>query len=129
MREEPSPPVPMSRHHCYPPDARRSRAPDHAVPSAVMSASRTVSVAALLLLAACSHSPAPSSGPSPAASADPGGGGGSRAIAVEVDNQNFNDMNVYLMRSGSKWLVGHAPGLSKTTLTIPASVAPGDQRV
>jgi hypothetical protein len=100
------------------------------IAAAALSASRASFVACLLLLsAACSRSPAPPAGPSPAASADSTGGGPSRAITVEVDNQNFNDMNVYLIHEGSKWLVGHAPGLKQTTLTIPAGVAPVDQRV
>ena len=53
----------------------------------------------------------------------------SRAIQVQVDNQNFSDMNVYLVTRGSRWLVGNVPGLTKATLTVPASLAPADQRV
>jgi hypothetical protein len=63
------------------------------------------------------------------ASADTNGEGPSRAIAVQVDNENFNDMDVYLVRDGGRWLVGQVGGLSKATLTIPASLAPTDQQV
>ena len=37
-------------------------------------------------------------------------------------------MNIYLVRSGSRFLVGQAGGLNKTTLTIPEAM-PGDLRV
>ena len=95
-----------------------------------MRTSRASFTAALLLLAAgCARSPAPAASPAPMASADTNGGTLSRAIAVQVDNQNFNDMSVYLVRDGARYLVGQAGGLSRTTLTIPASLAPADQRV
>jgi hypothetical protein len=50
-------------------------------------------------------------------------------IDVQIDNQNLSDMSVYLLKNGSRWLIGQAGGLSKTTLTIPASLAPADLRV
>jgi hypothetical protein len=90
----------------------------------------TFTAAVLLLLAAgCARSPAPAAGPSPEASAAPEGGETSRAIAVQVNNQNFNDMRVYLVHDGARWLVGQVGGLTKATLTVPASLAPADQRV
>jgi hypothetical protein len=92
-----------------------------------MRTSRASLAASLLLLAAgCAGSPAPDARPSPLASAN---ARTSRAIPVEVDNQNFSDMNVYLVNGGARWLVGNVAGLTKTTLTIPASVAPTDLRV
>ena len=48
---------------------------------------------------------------------------------VQIDNQNFADMNIYILRSGQRILVGQATGLSQTTLTIPGGVAPADGRV
>ena len=93
-----------------------------------MRTSRASLTASLLLLAAgCARSPAPAASPSPVASADTTQT--SRAIQVQVDNQNFSDMNVYLVTRGSRWLVGNVPGLTKQTLTVPASVAPADQQV
>ena len=53
----------------------------------------------------------------------------SRAIQVQVDNQNFSDMNVYLVSGGARWLVGNVAGMTRATLTVPASLAPADQRV
>jgi hypothetical protein len=96
-----------------------------------MGTPRASLTASLLLLAAgCARSPAPTASPSPmaAASAD-SSTQASRAIQVQVDNQNFSDMNVYLVTRGSRWLVGNVPGLTKATLTVPASLAPADQQV
>jgi hypothetical protein len=95
-----------------------------------MRTSRASFTAALLLLAAgCAGSPAPAASPSPVASGSADSTRTSRAIAVQVDNQNFSDMNVYLVKDGGRWLVGQVGGMTKATLTIPASLAPADQRV
>jgi hypothetical protein len=96
----------------------------------IMRTSRASFTASLLLLAAgCARSPAPAGSPSPLASSGADSARPSRAIQVQVDNQNFSAMNVYLVTSGSRWLVGNVPGLTKTTLTVPASLAPADQQV
>lgn len=50
-------------------------------------------------------------------------------IDVEIDNQNLSDMSIYLLKNSSRWLVGKAGGLRKTTITIPASLAPADLHV
>ncbi|MGH7511640.1 MAG: hypothetical protein ACREOQ_01835 [Gemmatimonadales bacterium] len=89
----------------------------------------TTAAALLLLAAGCARSPAPSAGPSPEASAASDTGRASRAIAVQVNNENFNDMSVYLVHDGARWLVGQVGGLTKATLTVPASLAPPDERV
>jgi len=81
----------------------------------------------LLLAAGCSHSGSPAASPSPESSE--GAEQSSRAIPVQVDNQNYNSMNVYLLRSGTRWLVGRVNGLSDATLTIPSSLAPPDHQV
>jgi len=81
----------------------------------------------MLAAAACaSHAP-DEAGPAPMSRAD--SAGDSTGLQVRVDNQNINDMNIYLLRSGSRFLVGQAGGLSKTTLTIPEAMSPGDLRV
>jgi len=81
----------------------------------------------LLAAAACaSHAP-DEAGPPPISRAD--SAEASTGLQVQVDNQNINDMNIYLLRSGSRFLVGQAGGLSKTTLTIPEAMSPGDLRV
>jgi hypothetical protein len=96
----------------------------------IMRASRASFAASLLLLTAgCAHSPAPAASPSPLASASADSAQTSCAIQVQVDNQNFSDMNVYLVTRGTRWLVGNVAGLTKATLTVPASVAPTDLRV
>jgi hypothetical protein len=87
-----------------------------------MRTARAAFTASLLLLAAgCAGSPRPATSPAPEPS--------DRAIDVQVDNQNFYDMNVYLVAGGTRWLVGRVGGLTRGTLTIPASLAPADQRV
>jgi len=39
-----------------------------------------------------------------------------------VENQNFLDMNVYVIRGGQRIRLGTVPGLSHETFTIPAYV-------
>ena len=76
-------------------------------------------VALLVLSTACGatrSTPAPAPEPS------------SDEIPVQIDNQNFNAMDIYAVINGSRWLIGQAGGLSKTTLTIK-NVARGDGRV
>ena len=78
-------------------------------------------------MAACaSHAP-DEAGPAPISRAD--SAEATAGLQVQVDNQNINDMNIYLLRSGSRFLVGQAGGLTKTTLTIPEAMSPGDVRV
>jgi hypothetical protein len=86
-------------------------------------------VALLLLAAGCARSPAPAASPSPVASSSADSARTPRAIAVQVDNQNFSDMNVNLVKGGARWLVGQVGGMTKATLTVPASLAPSDLRV
>ena len=52
----------------------------------------------------------------------------SAGVPVEIDNQNFNDMTIYVLKAGSRFLVGQVGGLSKTTLTIKDAVG-ADGRV
>lgn len=95
-----------------------------------MRTSRASLTAAVLLLAAgCARTPAPSTSPSPETSTASRSGGPSRAIPVQVNNQNFSDMDIYLIRDGARWLVGQVGGLTEATLTVPAGLAPADQRV
>jgi hypothetical protein len=95
-----------------------------------MRTSRASFTASLLLLAAgCARSPAPAASPSPLTSGSAESAQTSRAIQVQVDNQNFSDMNVYLVTRGTRWLVGNVAGLTKATLTVPASFAPADLQV
>jgi len=52
----------------------------------------------------------------------------SNEIPVQIDNQNFNDMEIYVVKNGQRLLIGQAGGLTKTTLTI-RNVARGGGRV
>jgi hypothetical protein len=49
-------------------------------------------------------------------------------IPVQIDNQNFSDMDIYVLRNGARWLIGQAGGLTKTTLTIRGAIR-GDGRM
>ena len=82
-------------------------------------------VLALATGACASHAP-DEAGPAPISRAD--SARDSTGLQVQIDNQNINDMSVYLVRSGSRFLIGQAGGLSKTTLTIPDGMTP-DSRV
>ena len=44
---------------------------------------------------------------------------------VRVENQDFLDMNVYVIRSGQRIRLGHVPGLTTRVLTIPPSLVGG----
>jgi hypothetical protein len=78
-----------------------------------------------IMATACNRGPDLS--PTPAASDD--SGTIRQAIPVQVSNQNYNTMNIYLVRQGARWLVGQINGLSDSTITIPASLAPPDHQV
>ena len=84
-------------------------------------------VSLLLVAAGCARSPAPTASPSPQTSGT--ARSARRTIAVQIDNQNFADMNVYLMSGGTRWLLGQVGGMTRATLAVPAGLAPADQRV
>ena len=84
-------------------------------------------VSLLLAAAGCARSPAPTASPSPQTSGT--AQSARRTIAVRIDNQNFADMNVYLMSGGTRWLLGQVGGMTRATLAVPAGLAPADQRV
>jgi hypothetical protein len=75
----------------------------------------------LLTGAGCGTANQPETTPAPEAN--------SGEFPVQVDNQNFNDMNIYLVNGGQRWLLGQAGGLTRTTLRIPQGMTPGDGRV
>jgi hypothetical protein len=52
----------------------------------------------------------------------------SNEISVQIDNQNFSDMDIYVLRNGERWLIGQAGGFTKTTLAIRGAIR-GDGRV
>jgi hypothetical protein len=74
-----------------------------------------------LLAAACSRTPD--------LSPEPDAGSRMQAIPVQVSNQNFNTMSIYLVRQGSRYLIGQIYGLGDTTITIPASLTPPDHQI
>lgn len=53
----------------------------------------------------------------------------SAGLPVQIDNQNFSDMNIYLVNGGGRWLLGQAGGLTRTTLTIADGIAPANGRI
>jgi hypothetical protein len=85
----------------------------------------------LALSAACSASREPTVAPAPKADETAAGAPESEreGIPVQIDNQNFSDMNIYVVTGGQRLLLGPAGGLTKTTLTIPAGAARSNSRV
>ena len=86
---------------------------------------------ALLGLAAmsagCAASPASPANPAPKqeAAAD----AQASATQVQIDNQNYSDMDVYLLNGGTRVLLGSAPALTKTTLSLPRGSTQGRLQV
>ena len=69
--------------------------------------------------------PAPSPSPVPnTASADQ-----QERIPVQIDNQNYSDMDVYLLDRGSRVLIGSVNGLTQATLLLPKGANTTDGRV
>ena len=50
-------------------------------------------------------------------------------IPVQIDNQNYSDLDVYLLSRGTRVLVGTVTGLTKATLLLPPGSALTDGRV
>ncbi len=73
---------------------------------------RSFLVAVVLLVAvlpACSHNPEPKpEGPPP------------KTTMLRVNNQNFYDMEIFLVRFGSRTRLGLAPGNSSTNFEFPS---------
>ena len=81
-------------------------------------------VLGLALGCAASRPPTPSPVPTTAAAADSKG-----RIPVRIDNQNYSDMDVYLLSRGTRILVGSVTGLTRATLMLPTGSALTDGRV
>ena len=79
-------------------------------------------VALMALSAGCAPAHSSPGSPAPKQATAPGAASESSATrtSVEIDNQNLDDMNIYLVNGGARLLLGVAPGLSRTTLVIPA---------
>jgi len=82
-------------------------------------------VALVALSAACgaSRSSPASPAPKPSATSAQTEESGTSKTRVDIDNQNFSDMDIYLIDRGTRVLLGSATGLSKTTLEIPTGAA------
>ena len=76
----------------------------------------------LLIGAGCGTANRPDTNPAPEAKSAAG-------YPVQIDNQNFSDMNIYLVNGGQRWLLGQAGGLTRTTLNIADGVAPADGEI
>lgn len=74
----------------------------------------------LALAAGCGASRSSTDGPAPTQKVGAEADSSYRSTKVEIDNRNYSDMSIYLINDGARVLVGSAPGLSKTTLSLPA---------
>jgi hypothetical protein len=79
----------------------------------------------LSVACATSHSAATSPSPQQATAAT----GSEDRIRVQIDNQNYSDMDIYLVDRGTRVLLGYASGLMKTTLLLPAIATANGGRV
>jgi hypothetical protein len=86
----------------------------------------TAGVIGLLTLSAgCGAARSPQAEPAPAEAATQ-----RDETRVQIDNQNFNDMNIYLLKGGdTRVYLGAAAGLTKTTLLIPRENVGGNWEV
>lgn len=50
-------------------------------------------------------------------------------IPVQIDNENYSDMDVYLLDRGSRVLLGSVNGLTQATLLLPTGSTGTDGRV
>ena len=73
----------------------------------------------LALAAGCGASRSSTDGPAPTQKVGAEADSSYRSTKVEIDNRNYSDMSIYLINDGARVLVGSAPGLSKTTLSLP----------
>ena len=88
---------------------------------------RTVWLSGVLGLALGCAASRPPTSPSPVpttAAADSRG-----RIPVRIDNQNYSDLDVYLLSRGTRLLLGSVTGLTKATLMLPTGSALTDGRV
>jgi len=68
-------------------------------------------LALALLTAGCAHHSASSATPEP-----------EQKTTVQVRNQNFSDMNVFVLGAGQRVRLGFVTGLSTQTFTLPADI-------
>jgi hypothetical protein len=92
---------------------------------------RIGAVALLALSAGCAASHSAPASPAPMQNTASGAAADSSLtkINAQIDNQNFSDMDIYLINGGMRILLGSAPGLSKTTLAIPPGSVGGTREV
>jgi len=88
---------------------------------------RTLWLSGVLGLALGCAASRPQTSPSPVpttAAADSKG-----RIPVRIDNQNYSDLDVYLLSRGTRVLLGSVTGLTRATLMLPTGSALTDGRV
>lgn len=83
----------------------------------------------LALAAGCGASRSTTTEVAPKQSTDKADSSYSSTVKVEIDNRNYSDMSIYLIDNGLRVRVGSAPGLSKTTLSLPAGSRRANWRV
>lgn len=67
--------------------------------------------------------------PTPQPASEQEGKAPSGETVVQVDNQNFNDMNIYLLDEGNRVFLGAVNGLSTGTLAISRAAGSSSFRV
>jgi len=67
--------------------------------------------------------------PTPQPASEQEGKAPSGETVVQIDNQNFNDMNIYLLDEGNRVFLGAVNGLSTGTLAISRAAGSSSFRV
>jgi len=81
------------------------------------------------LVLGCDSGRATPSEPTPQPASEQEGKAPSGETVVQIDNQNFNDMNIYLLDEGNRVFLGAVNGLSTGTLAIPRAAGSSSFRV
>jgi hypothetical protein len=92
-----------------------------------MGHSKTLVIGLTMLAAAgCGSSNTTKTAPEPKSGSAQAQRSGSK---VQIDNQNYADMDIYVLITGQRYLIGQAPGLNQTTLTLPVGITAAGGRV
>ena len=82
-----------------------------------------------VLALGCDSGSVTPSEPTPQPASEQEGKAPSGETVVQIDNQNFNDMNIYLLDEGNRVFLGAVNGLSTGTLAIPRAAGSSGSRV
>ena len=77
----------------------------------------------------CGTGRAAPSEPAPRQDSEQAGKAARGETVVQIDNQNFNDMNIYLIDAGNRVFLGEVNGLTTGELAIPRVASPSSLQI